>query len=451
MVTTCTLASSSSPTRRHSGKNHSSLGSLISTRSWPENCSSNHSRTSMLTCSSRQSLAVSAQAVGLASEACTLAWRKSFTCLSTTHCDSPNPRGLLSSAFTHGLGTWKPRLPTTLANRLVPLRPEPATSSKWLLTLCSLPVVRRLRSRSSILTGEYCRFAATLAQWRLPVLYSDETAENRFGASMTAHERHVGAAEVFDDVHSFCTLHPHHALREKTPLPESVEQLPFPPLAPVNLDLEVRVRPVPKLVCVEPFQLKARKVRQPRHRITRSGQHQFPVEGLGESVVRRVPPTPRLRLPRYGINVGDALALYVDGISPHRDRRVDTLQLPGQIPHDSLPLGRQHHVPIPLQRIARAYLRKRPVVEVGQAVHRIRIGPQMLRPTARDHKWVGDNLKPLCIPRLLGNLSGHLWGAIGGAVVDHYGLLHGAQHPRQDPGQRAGLVFDPQDRGETRP
>src|SRR5215213_3746495 len=122
----------------------------------------------MLTCSSRQSLAVSAQAVGLASEACTLAWRKSFTCLSTTHCGSPKPRGLLSSGFTHGLGTWKPRLPTTLANRLVPLRPEPATSSKWLLTRCSLPVV--VRNRSSILTGEYCRFAATLDQWRLHVL-----------------------------------------------------------------------------------------------------------------------------------------------------------------------------------------------------------------------------------------------------------------------------------------
>src|SRR5215210_8955688 len=213
MVTTCTLASSSSPTRRHSGRNHSNLGSLISTRSWPENCSCNHRRTSALTCSSRQSLAVSAQAVGRASEAWTLACRKYLMCLSTTHCGSPNPRGLLSSAFTHGLGTWKPRLPTTLANRLVPLRPEPATSSKRLLTRSSLPVVRRLRCRSSVLTGEYCRFAATLDQWRLPVLYPDEIAQNRFGASVTAHQRHVGAAEVFDDVQPLWTLHLHHPLR----------------------------------------------------------------------------------------------------------------------------------------------------------------------------------------------------------------------------------------------
>src|ERR687889_436938 len=133
-------------------------------------------------------------------------------CLSTTHCGSPNPRGLLSSGFTHGLGTWKPRLPTTLANRLVPLRPEPATSSRCLLTRCSLPVVRRLRSHSSLLTGEYCRSAATFDQWWGPVLYPDETAEIRFGASMMAHQRHVGAAEVFDDVQPLWTLHPHDSL-----------------------------------------------------------------------------------------------------------------------------------------------------------------------------------------------------------------------------------------------
>src|SRR5215213_4894378 len=228
------------------------MGSLISTRSWPENCSSNHSRTSMLTCSSRQSLAVSAQAVGLASEACTLAWRRYCVCLSTTHCGSPKPRGLLSSAFTHGLGTWKPRLPTTLANRLVPLRPEPATSSKRLLTRYSLPVVLRSRIRSGILTGEYCRFAATLDQWRLPVLYPDETAENRFGASVMAHQRHVVAAEVFDDVQTFPTLHPHDPVWSVSFLPAGVEQVPFPSLAPVDLALEVRVRPVPELVSIQP-------------------------------------------------------------------------------------------------------------------------------------------------------------------------------------------------------
>src|SRR5829696_7423126 len=222
MVTTCTLASSSSPTRRHSGKNHSSLGSLISTRSWPENCSSNHSRTSMLTCSSRQSLAVSAQAVGLASEACTLAWRRYCVCLSTTHCGSPKPRGLISSAFTHGLGTWKPRLPTTLENRLVPLRPEPATSNRCLPTRCSLPVVRRLRGRSNI--------------------------------------------------------------------PQGVEELPLSPLTSVDLHLEVRVRPVPELVGVQPLQLEAHPVRC-LEVVVGVGPYVFPIEAFDERVLGGVAPT----------------------------------------------------------------------------------------------------------------------------------------------------------------
>src|ERR671912_310663 len=371
-------------------------------------------------------------------------------CLSTTHCGSPNPRGLLSSGFTHGLGTWKPRLPTTLANRLVPLRPEPATSSKWLLTRCSLPIVLRLRTRSSILTGEYCRFAATLDQLRPPVLYPDETAENRLGASVTAHQRHVVAAEVFDDVQPLWTLHPHDSLWQGAPLPECVKQLPFLPLTPVDLDLEVRMRPVSELVCIQPLKLEAREVRQPRHGIARSGHHQLPVEGLGERVVRRVPPAPRLGLPQYGVHVGYLLALHVDGIAPHRDRRIDTLELPGKIAQHPLPLRSQHHVPIPLKRIARPHVRKRPVVEVGQAVHRVRVGPQMLRSAARDRKRVGENSKPLPIAQLLGHPQGHLRGPIGGAVVDHYGLLHRAQYPGQHPGQRTGFILDPQDRGEPR-
>src|SRR5918994_1608557 len=177
-------------------------------------------------------------------------------CLSTTHCGSPKPRGLLSSGFTHGLGTWKPRFPTTLENRLVPLRPEPATSSKCLPTRCPLPVVLRLHGRSSNLPGEYASCAATLDQGLLPVLCPDKTAEYRFGASMTAHQRHVGAAEVFDDVQPLRTLHPHHPLRQGDHLPEGVEQIPLPPLAVVDL-LEVRVRPVPELVRVQPLQLEA--------------------------------------------------------------------------------------------------------------------------------------------------------------------------------------------------
>src|ERR671910_1628513 len=370
-------------------------------------------------------------------------------CLSTTHCGSPNPRGLLSSGFTHGLGTWKPRLPTTLANRLVPLRPEPATSSKWLLTRCSLPIVLRLRTRSSILTGEYCRFAATLDQLRPPVLYPDETAENRLGASVTAHQRHVVAAEVFDDVQPLWTLHPHDSLWQGSLLPECVEQLPFLPLAPVDLDLEVRVRPVSELVCIQPLQLEAHPVGR-LEGVVGVGPDVLPIEALDERMIRGVPPTPRLvgRLPE--VDVGYALALHVGWVATHLHRTVDTLELPGKIAQHPLPLRSQHHVPIPLKRIARPHVRKRPVVEVGQAVHRVRVGPQMLRSAARDRKRVGENSKPLPIAQLLGHPQGHLRGPIGGAVVDHYGLLHRAQYPGQHPGQRTGFILDPQDRGEPR-
>src|SRR5829696_2439746 len=251
-------------------------------------------------------------------------------CLSTTHCGSPNPRGLLSSGFTHGLGTWKPRLPTTLANRLVPLRPEPATSSKCLLTRCSLPIVLRLHSRSSILTGEYCRFAATLDQLRLAVLYPDETAENRLGASVTAHQRHVVAAEVFDDVQPLWTLYPHDSLRQGDSLLEGVEQLPLAPLAPVDLDLEVRVRPVPELVRIQPLELEARPVGR-LERVIGVGPDVLPVKTLDERVLRGVPPAPRLIRCEPEVDVGYALALYVGGGATHLHRTVDTLELPGQI------------------------------------------------------------------------------------------------------------------------
>ena len=80
-------------------------------------------------------------------------------------------------------------------------------------------------------------------------------------------------------------------------------------------------------------------------------------------------------------------------------------------------------------------MRKRPVVEVGQAVHRVRVGPQMLRSTARDRKRVGENPKPLPKAQLLGHPEGHLRGPIGGAVVDHYGLLHQRSTPGSEKGR----------------
>src|SRR5215207_7219449 len=258
----------------------------------------------MLTCSSRQSLAVSAQAVGLASEACTLAWRRYCVCLSTTHCGSPNPRGLLSSAFTHGLGTWKPRLPTTFANRLVPLRPEPATSSRCLLMRCSLPVLHRLRSRTSIAGVEECGCAVLLDRW--PSFYPDKTTEHRVAASITAHQGHVGTAEVFDDVQPLRALYSHDPLWQRSSFPEGMEQIPLPPLALVDLELEVRMGPVPELVGVQPLQLEAYPV-GPLDGEFRIGPDVLPIEALDERVLGGVAPAPRLegRLPE--VDVGYAL------------------------------------------------------------------------------------------------------------------------------------------------
>ena len=48
---------------------------------------------------------MSAHAAGRASAVCTRASRSSRVWKSTTHCDSANPRGLLASAGTSGVGT----------------------------------------------------------------------------------------------------------------------------------------------------------------------------------------------------------------------------------------------------------------------------------------------------------------------------------------------------------
>src|SRR5215218_1577993 len=147
---------------------------------------------------------------------------------------------------------------------------------------------------------------------------------------MTAHQRHVGAAEVFDDMQPLRPLDPHDALWQGSPLPEGVEQLPLPPLAPVDLDLEVRVRPVPELVGVQPFQLEAHPVRC-LEVVVGVGPHMLPVEAFDERMLRGVPPAPRLvgRLPE--VYVGYALALHIGRVATHLHRTVYTLKLPGKV------------------------------------------------------------------------------------------------------------------------
>ena len=68
--------------------------------------------------------------------------RSSRVWKSTTHCDSPKPRGFVSSAGTSGCGTWKPSRWRMPENRLVPLRPEPATRTSG-----SAVVLPRRRAR----------------------------------------------------------------------------------------------------------------------------------------------------------------------------------------------------------------------------------------------------------------------------------------------------------------
>src|SRR5215204_6473702 len=165
---------------------------------------------------------------------------------------------------------------------------------------------------------------------QLAVLYPDETAEIRLGASVTAHQRHVVAAEVFDDVQPLWTLDPHDSLRQGDPLPEGVEQLPLLPLAPVDLDLEVRVRPVPELVCIQPLQLEAHPVGR-LEGVVGVWSHVLPIEALDERMLRGVPPAPRLVGRLHEVDVGDALALHVGRVATHLHRTVDTLELPGQI------------------------------------------------------------------------------------------------------------------------
>src|SRR5215212_5951438 len=153
---------------------------------------------------------------------------------------------------------------------------------------------------------------------------------------MTAHQRHVVAPKVFDDVQPLRTLHPHYPLWERSRLPEGVEQLPLPPLAPVDLDLELRVRPVPELVGIEPLQLEAHPVRC-LEVVVGVGPHMPPVEAFDERMLRGVPPAPRLvgRLPE--VYVGDALTLHVGRVATHLYRSVDTLKLPGQVTQHLLP------------------------------------------------------------------------------------------------------------------
>ena len=103
--------------------------------------------------------------------ASTLARSSSSVCRSTTHCDSADPRGPVSSAGTSGGGTCMPSACRPPASALVPLRPEPTTRTTRRLdtavTLVGLEFQPRVTHLVTALTGPFDgrRALAYSARW----------------------------------------------------------------------------------------------------------------------------------------------------------------------------------------------------------------------------------------------------------------------------------------------
>jgi hypothetical protein len=117
----------SSAAARHRGRNQPTRGSLMTTLSRPTNCTASQARSSFTVSACSAAVAVSSQAAGRESHIETRRARRRRRWKSTTHRDSPNPRGLVESAWTSGCGTWNPARLRIVVNKLVPLRPTPAT------------------------------------------------------------------------------------------------------------------------------------------------------------------------------------------------------------------------------------------------------------------------------------------------------------------------------------
>ena len=83
----------------------------------------------MTTTAPRSALAQPTEPVGRASDTCTWLRWSSSVCRSTTHFDSANPLGLVSSGRTSGCGTCMPSACSAPARVDVPLRPEPTTNT----------------------------------------------------------------------------------------------------------------------------------------------------------------------------------------------------------------------------------------------------------------------------------------------------------------------------------
>ena len=95
--------------------------------------------------------------------------------------------------------------------------------------------------------------------------------------------------------------------------------------------------------------------------------------------------------------------------------------------------------------------RERPVVEVGQRVHRVGRGRRGAR-CRRGRPGTGSvaSVNRSRGAGSLGDPLGDLGGAVVGAVVDQDHVLDGLEHRRQHPRQVARLVLDPEHAGEPR-
>ena len=135
IVTYAGAASQRSAADRQRPRNQASRGSFTTSSGPPpvtaasSNCSSSQVCSRVRSRSTLASLPASNHAPGRASDTATLQRWSSSVWRSTTHCGSPNPFGLVSSATTSGWGTCMPSVCRAPDMVLVPLRPEPTTNT----------------------------------------------------------------------------------------------------------------------------------------------------------------------------------------------------------------------------------------------------------------------------------------------------------------------------------
>ena len=262
-------------------------------------------------------------------------------------------------------------------------------------------------------------------------------------------ELHPLLGDVVDDVHAGRRLDPLQPLDlVAAALVERAVDLQLAGLARRTDGVEGGVAPVRELVLVEPLELHAHPLGGDDPLARGRELADLPLEGLHEGELRPHRVDPRLEEPVAEVQPGHRLALHRHRVPRDRDHGVGVLELPREVAQQLDALGGEHHVAVPLHGVRRAHVRERPVVEVGQGVHRVRRGLEVLGARPRHLEGIAGQREPRRGPVLLGDPLGDLGGAVVGAVVDQDDVLDGVEHRRQHPRQVAGLVLDPEDAGE---